>query len=147
MHVKIVLTCNGFSDEIIQESVWAVSLNGMHYEIDSIPFFAPNIALGDVVTVESEDGLLHFDDFVKSSGNSTLQIVFFEKDYFNSLVKELESDGCTWEGYDGGYLSVNVPSDINYGIVKRKLLSYSGKKLIDFREACLSEKHLAESFL
>lgn len=147
MHVKIVLTCNGFSDEIIQESVWAVSLNEMHYEIDSIPFFAPNIALGDVVTVESEDGLLHFDDFVKSSGNSTLQIVFFEKDYFNSLVTELESDGCTWEGYDDGYLSVNVPSDINYGIVKRKLLSYSGKKLIDFREACLSEKHFAESFL
>lgn len=55
------------------ESVWAAK-EGNGYRIKNIPFFAPNIAYDDMISVEDDNGELFFDDIIiEESGNSTLQ--------------------------------------------------------------------------
>ena len=56
------------------ESVWATQ-TGEHYVVASIPFFARNLAMDDVVEVASDGDTLRLKNTVRPSGNSVVRLV------------------------------------------------------------------------
>ncbi|NVJ92872.1 MAG: DUF4265 domain-containing protein, partial [Methylocystaceae bacterium] len=96
-----------------EEDVW-VSNCGANYKVENIPFFAHNIAYGDVISVETEGNKLFFLDLIKTSEHSTIQIVFFDVDAVNQLTSFVESINCSWEGIHEKYISIDVPPEVDY---------------------------------
>lgn len=60
MKVKVVLVFKN-NDRIEEEAIWAEKMEDGHYKVDNIPFYAPNLALNDVFSVEEDEGILYFD--------------------------------------------------------------------------------------
>jgi len=131
-------------DEYKIETLWAIK-RGDNYEIDNIPFYISNIALGDIISVEVDEGELYFDDFIKESGNSTIQLVTFENIEQLEIGKEFEKLDCKWEGSDlSNYISINIPKTVNYRKVKNFLEKGFADEKWDYKEACLSESHKSQ---
>jgi hypothetical protein len=139
---KITLTYKDLEGNFAEETVWGQELTESNYQIDNIPFFAPNIALGDIVKVEVDNGVLHFSELFEESGNTTIRIIFFCKSQSEKTMMELESLGCSWEGMkDQPYYAVNVPKHINYLSIKDFLEAKAKNGTLDYEESCLSETH------
>ncbi|HTG57483.1 MAG TPA: DUF4265 domain-containing protein [Niabella sp.] len=142
MEKKIVLTFYDSEGDITEEKVWAEKMEENIYQLKNIPFFAPNVAFNDVVSVENENGILHFDAVVTTSEHSTIQIVFFNTDKIDNVIKQIEEFECAWEGMnDQRLIAVDVPPQINYTVVKRYLNLQLSNKVLDYKEACLSDTH------
>lgn len=136
--VKILLVYRDFDDNLQIESVWGEKA-GKYYRIINIPFFAVNIAYGDIVSVEEENGQLYFDDLIEPSGHSTIQMIIYEKNDVKKTGDELVALGCDWEGsHLDGYISVDVPPSISYLAIKNYLEDGRIKKRWDYKEACLA---------
>ncbi len=57
------------------EGLWAVPLGGDAYRIDNTPWFARNVAVGDVFLAESDtDGRLWAIERLRWSGNCTIRV-------------------------------------------------------------------------
>lgn len=135
---KVMFVYYDLEGQITMESVWAAKEeNG--YRIKNIPFFAPNIAYDDLISVEDDDGELFFDDIINESGNSTIQIIIYNESDIDYITKKIESFDCGWEGsHLKGYISVNVPKEISYLPVKSFLSNELENKKLDFKEACMA---------
>jgi hypothetical protein len=135
---KIKLVYHDLEEKIAVESVWAEKEDN-YYRIKNVPFFAPNIAYNDLVSVEDDDGELFFDSLVEASGHSTIQIIFFDLQCFDEITNELVRLNCSWEGsHLKEYISVDVPKEVDYSKVKRYLDDMSSRKKLDYKEASLS---------
>ncbi|RAJ00508.1 uncharacterized protein DUF4265 [Chitinophaga skermanii] len=134
---KILFTYKGFDDNYYIESVWAEK-HGNYYRIVNIPFFATSIAYGDIVSVENDNGELHYLDIIAASGHSTINISFFIEEEIDNTTKKLTELGCDWEGsHIKTYISVDIPQTVNYKNVKDFLNTGATKGYFDFREACI----------
>lgn len=121
------------------ESLWTIKTDE-YYKVDNIPFFIKNVSLGDIVSVEDDDGELFFDDIIETSGHSTIQIVFFDQSKAESIEKSLEERGCHWEGsHIKSLISVDIPSEVNYEPIKKFLDDLESLKILEYREACLGQ--------
>lgn len=138
--VKVKFVYYDIENDLETESVWAIKV-GDNYQIKNIPFFAPNIAYDDIINVEDDDGELFFDEIVKESGNSTIQIIVFTETDVSVITKSLEELSCGWEGsHLKTYISVNVPKHVDYKPVKDFLDQKVREKVLDYKEACLAHK-------
>lgn len=143
MRVKIVLVYRNIEDEIAEETIWSKKLESGYYMIDNIPFYAPNLAYNDVISVEDDNGVLYFDDLIEYSGHSTLQIIFFKEDKAQEILMKLEKLGCKWEGMkDQPYYAIDVSPNLNYTSIRQILDEESKKEVLDYRESCLSKNHI-----
>lgn len=134
---KILLTYKDDEDNFHIESVWTTK-EGNYYRIKNIPFFAPNIALDDLVSVNEEDGVLYFEELIEPSGHSTIQMVLFESENVNIIGKQLEEGGCTWEGsHVPTIISIDIPKEVDYVPIKAVLEQYNDS-LWSYKEACLA---------
>lgn len=142
---KIKINYYDLEDNLAVESVWAVKEDN-YYRIKNIPFFAPGIAYDDLVSIEEEDGDLYFDEIIKESGNSTLHVIIFDEANQKLVTDKFESMNCGWEGsHQKNYISVNVPKEVNYNIVKGYLHHGRETNLFDYKEACLADTHRNEN--
>lgn len=138
---KILLTYKNEDGEFDVESVWATK-EGEYYRINNIPFFAPNIALEDVVSAEEDDGALYFDSLIEPSGHSTVQMIIFEENKVIETGKQLEEMGCTWEGsHIKALISVDVPKEVSYYDVKQYLDKGEQEGRWSYKEACLAHTY------
>lgn len=145
MKVKVVLVFKN-NDRIEEEAIWAEKMEDGHYKVDNIPFYAPNLALNDVFSVEEDEGILYFDQLIRMSGHSTIQLVFFKETEANTSLATLENFGCSWEGMkDQALFSVDVPAELDYVKVKHFLNEQLEKGILDFKEACLTHQIASES--
>lgn len=139
--VKVKFIYYNLENELETESVWA-DKEEQFYRIKNIPFFAPNIAYDDLISVEDDDDELFYDELIQESGNSTIQIIVFKENDVKSITKQLEQFGCGWEGsHLKTYISVNVPKNIEYQVVKSYLDSLESEHIISYKEACLAHKN------
>lgn len=139
MREKIILVYKDIEDNIAEETIWAMLLDNGYYKIDNIPFFAPNLAYEDIISVENDNGVLYFDDIIKPSGHSTVQVIFFDEEKSNNVVQNLEKLGCRWESMkEQPYYAIDIGSNIDYNIVKDYLDSEYDKGVLDYKEACLA---------
>ncbi len=141
-HVKVYFEFyNDILEEDYVEGVWAVIIDedeGL-YRIDNIPFFVKSHASDDIVLAVVENGRLIVKGLVEESGNSTLQIICFQKEQASPLQMWLEQMGCSWEGsHLPGYFSVDVPAKIAYYPIREHLLKLQEEEVLSFREACLA---------
>ena len=138
---KILLTYKDDDGNYQVESVWATK-EGENYRINNIPFFATNVALNDVVSAEEDDGALYFEELIKPSGHSTIQIIFFNENDVSETGKQLEKLGCTWEGsHLKTLISVDVPKDVQYDVVKKYLEQGEKENRWSYKEACLAHNN------
>ena len=136
---KVVLTYVDVNEEICEETIWVERMKDENYKVLNIPFFAPNIALHDIISVTKEDGKLHFDALVSPSGHSTIQLVFLEKTHKERVIKDIERLGCSWEGMENqDYLAIDIPASINYKDVTDYLDTEVSNETIDYKEACVA---------
>ncbi|SIQ98785.1 DUF4265 domain-containing protein [Chryseobacterium sp. RU33C] len=145
MRNKVSLIYTDLNGVVSEELIWVKPIGNELYQIDNIPFFAPNIAYEDIISIEHEGDKMYFDNLVEMSGNSTVQLVFFEKNknLENDILNQIESFQCSWEGIEGGgYYSINIPENISYKDV-RKFLD-DKNEILDYKESCLSSKHSLE---
>ncbi|WP_334127092.1 DUF4265 domain-containing protein [Empedobacter brevis] len=145
MKNKVIITFYDLENNISEEILWIEPQNNDLYQVKSIPFFAPNIAYDDIIKVEDDEGILYFDEIVQTSENSTIQVVFFKDEYVESTIKEIELLGCSWEGmHNQKILAIDIPFNIKYARVREYLDKLFDIKILDYKEACLSEVHLKQ---
>ena len=127
------------------ETMWTeiVDLDKGHFRIENIPFYA-SFACDDIIFAEYDDDqeMLTFRELIKASNNSTIQVVLTNKSTKTNNIREIFNHlGCESEMLSEGYFVINVPEEVNYSIVKSKLLILKSDSIIDFAESCLSEQH------
>jgi len=110
------------------ETLWAIPLGGDRYELDNSPFYAYSVSWRDVVyaPVDETEGRATFRRVESKSGNRTVRVVFdepVEPGNEGQLVLDgLVELGCTYEGANRRYISVNVPPGIELAAVRRYLI-------------------------
>lgn len=140
-HVKIHLVYKDSEENFCIESLWAEKA-GDYYKIVNTPFFAGNIAYGDIISVEEDDDELFFDALIAPSGHSTIQMIIHDTNEVKEIGEDLIVLGCDWEGsHLAGYISVDVPESVTYSPLKKYLEDGLLAKRWDFREACLAHEH------
>ncbi len=138
---KVLFTFRNFEGNIEVESVWATR-QGEYYRIDNIPFLAPNISFGDIVSVEEDDGQLYYDNLIQPSGHSTIQLVLLETSCFKYLTESMERMGCSWEGsHLPQLISIDVPKDVNYKSIKFFLDKGEEEHQWTYKESCLAHNY------
>jgi hypothetical protein len=101
------------------ESLWGIRrYDGI--ELDNIPFFAKDVALGDIVTTTTAgDGALEFESVIRRGGHSTFRILLLQEqgDDPRRTMDELIARGLSVEE-DAGLLAVDVPPGVALGPVR-----------------------------
>jgi len=114
------------------ETLWATPMGGDLYRLDNSPFFAYGVSWQDVVEAkkQEDDPFPDFCRCVTKSGNRTVRIVFEESRLSEpgaqSVLAQLVSIGCSYEGMQPRLVSVNVPAEVDLDHVARFLTSQSG---------------------
>ncbi len=136
--VKLRFSFENAAGEREIETMWALKRND-GYEIDNIPFYVKELALGDVVAAEAEaDGTLWFSELVRPSGHSTLQLWFSNEHEVQPIRDELKRMGCASEVSDLPRLvAVDVPPNVAYAKVKEFLDQGEHAGTFEYQEACL----------
>lgn len=138
MKDKVKITYKNNNQELSEEIVWVKKVKNL-YRIDNIPFFAPNVALNDLIRVEIEDGEKYFDELIEPSGHSTIQTIFLLEERKNEVINKLESLGCNWEGLQNQkFISIDIPPKVDYEKVKKVLYDYFEAGILDFKESCIA---------
>lgn len=103
---------------VAEESVWAHDVDGGHFALDNIPFFATVATLGDVVAARMEGGVLIYQRTVRHCGNSLVRIAYRDTDPAE-IRRRLEEMGCSSE-LDAHHklIAVNIPKDVDLGFVQ-----------------------------
>lgn len=138
-----------YSDVLDRETVetmWAtiVDKEKGFYKLDSIPFYAPLVASGDLVYAEFDDQkqMLTYHKTIEHSGNSTIQIVLMDPTIdINSIRVLFEEMGCASEKVNEGYFSMEVPASVDYRKIKDKLDALEADEIIGYAEPCLADEH------
>jgi hypothetical protein len=139
MKSKIILVYKDVEDNIAEETVWAVPLGNSLYQIDNIPFYAPNLSYNDIIKVENDNGLLYFDSLEQPSGHSTIQVIFFDDGKSMEVLDSLVSLGCRWEGMkEQPYYAIDIPPNIDYESVRILLDKAFQSRYLDYKESCLA---------
>lgn len=107
-----------------------------------VPAFAPNLAYGDIVKVDFDEGEFHFDVLFEESGFSVAHIVLWNlesKDRIISCLSDLDCGVNT--NVAENYLVISIPPQQLYKPVQTYLIAEKTNEVIDFRD-CLSKIHL-----
>ena len=97
------------------ETLWAISLGSDKYKIDNSPFYAYGVSWQDTVfaPTDPQEGLPTFQSIVAKSGNRTIRVIFDPPvspgNVSDRALQGLLALGCTYEGANPGYMSVNIP--------------------------------------
>jgi hypothetical protein len=135
---KLRLQFKNSAGEEETEAMWVIRRDA-GYEIDNIPFYVKELALGDVVAArQDESGLLWFSELVRPSGHSTIQLWFSREEEVESVREALNQMGCASEVSDLPRLvAVDVPPDVPYEKVKAFLEQGEHAGRFEYQEACL----------
>lgn len=120
------------------ESLWAIKREE-GYELDNIPFYAQEVALGDLVSAQPDaHGALWYSGLVRPGGHSTLQLWFKSPEEVESVREALRQRGCASELSDLPRLvAVDVPPQVPYEHVKTFLDQGEQAGRFEYQEACL----------
>lgn len=125
------------SDSVEIESMWVTPCE-KGYMIDNIPFYAKGVAYKDVMSTKKIDDDLYADKLLSASHHSTVRIWFVNEKLVASARQELKTMGCGSEISDSPRLvAVDIPPNIEYGLIKKYLDDGELSGKWDYEEACL----------
>ena len=100
------------------ETLWAIALGNNLFRLDNSPFYAYDVSWQDIVeaTEEAED-FYEFARVAERSGNRTVRIIFQnftgKDEQGKQILSDLENLGCSYEGANSKFISINIPSTTN----------------------------------
>lgn len=100
------------------ETLWATALGNDEYKLDDSPFYAYSVSWKDTIyaPVDESEGLPTFVRVVKKSGHRTIRVIFDppvqEGNESDVVLQGLVSLGCTYEGANRGYMSIDLPPGV-----------------------------------
>jgi len=121
--VKVQLT--GPDGEV--ETLWAFPLGDDLYELDNTPWYAYGVSWHDVIEARATepDGLPEFVRVVRKSGYRTLRLILDPPADKNAdsqaVLDRLTQFGCSYEGANPGYISIDIPPPVDLGQVTQFL--------------------------
>jgi len=110
------------------ETLWATHLGADDYKLDNSPFYAYGVSWEDVVSApfNPEEGFPTFDRVLSKSGNRTVRVIFETPietgNESDRVLQGLVALGCSYEGANRKYVSVNVPSHVELNVVRIYLI-------------------------
>lgn len=112
------------------ETLWAVPLGGDRYKLDNSPFYAYGVSWQDTVfaPIDPQEGLPTFHSVISKSGNRTVRIIMDPPvapgNHSDHVLQGLVALGCSYEGANPKYLSVNIPPDVELHDVRSYLIQH-----------------------
>lgn len=126
------------------ESLWARRTGDGLHQLVSLPFFAYDLAYGDVVRVTHVGTTRVVREVVRRSGHKTLRVVFRRDDEPRARRVALLSElGVSFESWDGSFFALDVPPDRDVDAVIDRLEWLEKRDILGF-ETC--EARLRGSF-
>jgi hypothetical protein len=110
------------------ETLWAVPLGADRYRLDNSPFYAYSVSWRDVVyaPVDEGEGRPTFQHVESKSGNRTVRVAFdtaaARGNESQVLLDGLVQLGCSYEGANPRYISVNIPPAVALEAVREYLI-------------------------
>ena len=117
---------------VSEESIWGIELDNNFFEINNIPFYTKDVSFGDSVSVIEKNEHLYYEKTVKSSGNSTIRIIFFDEEKAEECINYIEKMGCTYEKFSSTFISINIPITLNIETVLNYLEYLSTQEIADY---------------
>ena len=110
------------SDDV--ETMWATHIEGDRYRLDNSPFYAYGVSWEDVVAApfSEEEGFPTFERVVAKSGNRTVRVLVDAQPESERPLQNLVALGCSWEGANARYFSVNIPPGVELADVRKYLI-------------------------
>ncbi len=105
------------------ETLWATPVGRDRYKLDNSPFYAYGVSWQDVIEArpEHEGDLPTLVRVVKKSGNRTVRVVLDppadQSEESATILEWLVELGCSYEGAAAGFLSINIPPEVEMDTV------------------------------
>jgi len=112
------------------ETLWAIPLGHDRYKLDNSPFYAYGVSWQDTVfaPIDVQEGLPTFQSVVAKSGNRTVRVIFdlpvSPDNASEQVLKGLVALGCSYEGANPKYISVNIPPGVELQVVRAYLVQH-----------------------
>ena len=105
------------------ETLWATSLGNDEYRLENSPFYAYSVSWEDVVFApfDPAEERATFLRVVRKSGNRTVRVIFDppvqDGNVSDRVLQGLVDLGCSYEGIDRLYMSINIPAAVDLSAV------------------------------
>jgi hypothetical protein len=150
-HVKIIVPLEQDEDgypPVGSERLWALHLGEGRYQIDNIPFFARDLAWGDVVSAVpeegAEEGVLRYEQVLQPSGHSTFRILVQDASQVSELCSLLEQLGCDTErSHLPRLVAIDIPPSVPLAAVRQALSPGVSQERWEYEESCLGQPEAA----
>jgi hypothetical protein len=143
-HVKMLVRLEQDEDgypPTTEESLWVIPLGQGLFQVDNTPFFAWDLALGDVVAAAPEDGLWRFRQLVRRSGHATLRLIVYDVAEVPSIIERFTRLGCLSErSHIPGLIALDVPPSTSWAEVKQLLTEGEANERWGYEEARLPDE-------
>ncbi len=146
-YVKIIIPLEQDEDgypPVSAERIWALDAGEGRYKLDNIPFFARELALGDIVSAVPEEGadegILRYQRVVEPSGHSTFRVLVYDKAQIQAVRGLLEQLGCgTEKSHLPRLVAIDIPPTVSLQAVRQALETGREQERWDYEEACVAE--------
>jgi hypothetical protein len=146
-YVKIIVPLEQDEDgypPVGSERLWARQVGEGRYQIENIPFFARELAWGDIVSAGSEEGadedVLRYQQVLHSSGHSTFRILVHDESQVPEVCRLLEQMGCSAErSHLPRLVAIDIPPTVSLATVREALAPDRAKERWDYEEACIGQ--------
>ena len=120
------------------ETLWALPVEG-GYRLDNIPFYAREVAWGDVVrAIPDDEGWLRFEALVVPSGHSTVRLWFARACDVLGVRNALRELGCGSELDLDRLVAVDIPAEVDYARIRRFLDEKEKEGVLEYEEGCIA---------
>lgn len=125
---KIVFRVPDEDGECYVETLWCRPLGADRYELDNSPFYAYSVSWKDVVLApyDAAEQRPVFQSVVEKSGHKTIRVAFGEAadsaGTSQSVLDQLVALGCTYEGANPQYISVDIPPEVSLESVREFMI-------------------------
>jgi hypothetical protein len=111
------------------------------YQLTSIPFFAKHVALLDIISVETEEGIHYFEEIVAKSGHSVIRVLVTTEQTLAHLMDGMQQLGAKAFRYNTSSLvAFDVPAQVAYDPIQQFLTQGEVQGRWEYQEACLGWK-------
>jgi hypothetical protein len=109
-----------------EEWLWGEPLGSGRYRVESSPFFAYGLSHGDVVRADEGGELARLGAVERKSGHRTLRVALdvdrdVDHPQIQQLLEELLRLGCTYEAMPPKLVALDVPPEVDVGVVIARL--------------------------
>lgn len=127
---KVLFRVTDGEGEINVETLWAVALGDDQYMLDNSLFYAYGVSWQDIVFApfDSQEGIPTFQAVVSKSGHRTIRVIFDTPtelgNSFDQILQGLIEIGCSYEGANPMFLSINIPPAVELQAVCVHLIEH-----------------------